>query len=100
MATMITKACINCGICEPECPNEAISEGPDVFVIAAELCSECVGFHVEEQCAAVCPVNCCVPDLELPETEATLFERAQKIHRDQSGQLELGPNTSRFRRDA
>jgi ferredoxin len=53
MATMITEECINCGVCEPECPNEAISEGEETFVIDPQLCTECVGFHESEQCAAV-----------------------------------------------
>ena len=56
MATMITGDCINCGACEPECPNNAISQGDPVFVIDPILCTECVGFHDYEACAAVCPV--------------------------------------------
>ena len=51
MATMITEECINCGVCEPECPNDAISEGEETFVIDPQLCTECVGFHESEQCA-------------------------------------------------
>ena len=50
MATLITDECINCGVCEPECPNAAISEGEDFYVIEADLCTECVGFHGEEAC--------------------------------------------------
>jgi ferredoxin len=64
MATHITEECINCGACEPECPNEAISEGADTYVIDPNLCTECVGFHDYEACQAVCPVECCLPDPE------------------------------------
>jgi ferredoxin len=54
MATMITSECINCGACEPECPNNAISQAEDIYVIDPLLCTECVGFHDYEACAAVC----------------------------------------------
>jgi len=80
MATMITETCINCGACEPECPNEAISGAGDVFVIDPMLCTECVGFHDVEQCAAVCPVDCCVPDPNNAEPESLLVTRAREIH--------------------
>ena len=100
MSTMITEECINCGVCEPECPNEAISEGEETFVIDPVLCTECVGFHGKEQCAEVCPVDCCVPDPNNPEDEQVLFDRAKAIHPDQADGLELGPETSRFRADA
>ena len=66
MATMITEECINCGACEPECPNEAISEGEDIYIIDPNLCTECVGFHDYEACQAVCPVECCIPDPNNP----------------------------------
>lgn len=82
MATTITEECINCGACEPECPNEAISEGDDTYVIDPEKCTECVGFHDEEACAAVCPVDCCIPDPEHREEEPALLVRAQKLHPD------------------
>ena len=80
MATTITSDCINCGACEPECPNEAISEGDDIYVIDPKLCTECVGFHDHEACQAVCPVECCVPDPNVRESEETLLERAKKLH--------------------
>ena len=99
MATMITEECINCGVCEPECPNEAISEGDEVFQIDPQLCTECVGFHDEEQCAAVCPVDCCVPDPNNSEAEKALFQRAKQIHPDHAGDLALTAETSRFRKD-
>ena len=82
MSTMITAECINCGACEPECPNEAISEGEDVYVIDASLCTECVGFHGKEACQAVCPVECCVPNPERAETEEVLYQRAVRMHPD------------------
>ena len=97
MATMITEECINCGVCEPECPNEAISEGEETFVIDPQLCTECVGFHEAEQCAAVCPVDCCVPDPNNVEAEAALFDRAKAIHPDKAAELTLSAETSRFR---
>ncbi len=99
MATMITEECINCGVCEPECPNEAISEGEETFVIDPALCTECVGFHDTEQCAEVCPVDCCVPDPNNVEKEEDLFERAKQIHPDKAEELVLSAETSRFQKD-
>ncbi len=84
MATLITDECINCGVCEPECPNGAITEGEDYYVIAPELCTECVGFHGEEACQEVCPVDCCIPDEERVESEEELLARAQALHPDDS----------------
>lgn len=95
MATVITSECINCGACEPECPNTAIYQGgvewelngamhpaitQDIFYIVPEKCTECVGFHDHEACAAVCPVDCCVPDPNIPETEDVLMARARVLH--------------------
>ena len=100
MATHITEECINCGACEPECPNEAISEGADTYVIDPNLCTECVGFHDYEACQAVCPVECCIPDPERREEEATLLARASKLHPDTKfpAVAELPKNLSRFRK--
>ena len=90
MATVITSECINCGACEPECPNTAIYQGgvewemngqthpaiaTDIFYIVPEKCTECVGFFDQEACAAVCPVDCCVPDPKRPESEAVPVPR-------------------------
>jgi len=95
MATMITTECINCGACEPECPNNAISQGDPVFVIDPLLCTECVGFHDYEACAAVCPVDCCVTDPNNLETEEVLIARAKALHQD----VDFGENfQSRFRK--
>ena len=82
MATHITADCINCGACEPECPNEAISEGDEIYVIDPELCTECVGFYDHEACQAVCPVECCLPDPSHVEEEKSLVERALRLHPD------------------
>jgi len=82
MATYITEDCINCGACEPECPNEAISEGDEIYVIDPDLCTECVGFYDHEACQAVCPVECCLPDPKHPENEPDLLARAVKLHPD------------------
>lgn len=95
MATIITSECINCGACEPECPNTAIYQGgvewemngsthpalsDEIFYIVPEKCTECVGFYDQEACAAVCPVDCCVPDPARPETEEALLVRAKELH--------------------
>ena len=97
MATLITDECIRCGLCVSECPNDAISEGPTVYQIDPARCTECVGFHAIEQCAAACPVDTCVPDPNRVEQEQTLFERAQKLHAHSGLVLELRAETSRFR---
>ncbi len=101
MATVITDECINCGACEPECPNGAISEGEEIYVIDPSLCTECVGFHGDEACQTVCPVECCIPDPDTRESEQQLLERAVKLHPDQSFPSldELDDTTSRFRND-
>ena len=80
MSTYITDACIDCGACEPECPNNAISAGDGIYVIDPSLCTECVGFFEEEQCQVVCPVECCLPDPQNEESEDTLLERAKRVH--------------------
>ncbi len=114
MAIMITDECINCGACEPECPNNAIYEGgvewsiadgtsvrgpytlmngevtdaeakhpplsEDYYYIVPDKCTECKGFHEEPQCAAVCPVDCCVPDPEHRETEEELLAKKARLH--------------------
>ena len=80
MATLIVDDCINCGLCEPACPNKAISPGEQLYVIEPSLCTECVGFHDEEQCARVCPVDACLPDPDREEGEPALLARARRIH--------------------
>ena len=78
MAFVITEECINCGACEPECPNLAITAGEERYVIDPEKCTECVGHFEESQCAAVCPVDCCVVD---PNHKETRDELTAKFHR-------------------
>ena len=80
MATLIVDDCINCGACEPACPNQAIREGEAVYVIDPGRCTECVGFHDTEQCAAVCPTDACLPDPDRQETELVLISRARRLH--------------------
>ncbi len=114
MAIIITDECINCGACEPECPNTAIYEGgvewkmsegtslagdytlengkivsvndeqspvdDEIYFIVPDKCTECVGFHEEPQCAAVCPVDCCVPDPDREESEEILALRQKTLH--------------------
>jgi len=114
MAIMITDACINCGACEPECPNNAIYEGgvewsfsdgtdlkgaierpsggsvgaeekqtpvsDEFYFIVTDKCTECVGFHEEPQCAAVCPVDCCVPDPDNVESQEQLLAKKSFMH--------------------
>ena len=95
MATIITSECINCGACEPECPNTAIYAGgvawelngatspaisEVIYYIVPSKCTECVGFYDHEACAAVCPVDCCIPDPNNPETESVLLQRARALH--------------------
>lgn len=113
MAIIITDECINCGACEPECPNNAIYEAgvewafkdgtkvsglfdfkggkvdadekhdpisKEVYYIVPDKCTECEGFHEEPQCAAVCPVDCCVPDPDHVETKEQLLAKQGWLH--------------------
>jgi ferredoxin len=107
MAIIITDECINCGACEPECPNNAIYEGGAEWkyadgtslkgmittldgeevsaehqfdYISHDKCTECVGFHDEPQCAAVCPVDCCVDDPDYRESEDELLAKKNFLH--------------------
>ena len=99
MATMITDDCINCGACEPECPNQAIRQGDAVFVINPNLCTECVGFYGAEMCQEVCPVACCIPNPGIREDELTLYERAVRLHGadEVTAKEDLDAESSRFR---
>jgi ferredoxin len=72
MSLFITDECINCDVCEPECPNNAISQGPEIYEIAPDLCTECVGHFDEPQCVEVCPVDCIPKDPDNVETEEQL----------------------------
>ncbi len=79
MAYIITEECINCAACEPECPNEAISAGDEVYEIEPDKCTECVGHFDESQCAAVCPVDCCVIDPDNKETKEELMTKFKRL---------------------
>jgi ferredoxin len=82
MAYMITDECINCGACEPECPNQAISAGDERYMIDPERCTECMGHYDESQCAAVCPVDCCVPDPNHDETREELKSKYERLQEE------------------
>ena len=69
MALMITDDCINCDVCEPECPNEAISPGVDYYIINPKKCTECIGHFATPQCVEVCPVACILIDSHYPRTK-------------------------------
>ena len=99
MSTKITEDCINCGVCELECPNNAISPGDMIFYIDPNLCTECVGFHGDESCQVVCPVECCIPDENVRETETELLEKAERINPNQKFPelVNLDETNSRFR---
>ncbi len=81
MAYKITDECISCGACEPECPNNAISEGETIYVIDADKCTECVGSHESPQCVEICPIdNCCIPDPDHVESREQLLEKWKGLH--------------------
>ena len=77
MSLMITDECINCDVCEPECPNEAISQGETIYQIDPNKCTECIGHYDTPQCVEVCPVDCIITGAE--ETEEQLTARYQQL---------------------
>jgi len=79
MSLLITDECINCDVCEPECPNTAISQGEEIYEIDAKLCTECVGHYDEPQCIEVCPVDCIVKDPDNPESEDQLMGKYERL---------------------
>lgn len=79
MALKITEECINCDVCAPVCPNEAIFQGEIIFEIKPDQCTECQGHFAEPQCVAICPVNCIVLDPEHPETKEQLQEKYHRL---------------------
>jgi len=79
MALKITHECINCDVCEPECPNEAISQGIEIYEIDPDLCTECVGHFDTPQCRQVCPVDCIPLDPDHAETQDQLLEKYRKL---------------------
>lgn len=81
MALMITDECINCDVCEPECPNGAISQGEEIYVIDPNLCTECVGHFETSQCKEVCPVDCIVVDPDHQESKEVLRQKYEALIR-------------------
>ena len=79
MAFIITDDCNLCDACVEECPNDAITEGDDIYKIDALKCTECVGYYDEPQCAEVCPMECCLTDPDLVENESELLEKARRL---------------------
>jgi len=82
MSLRITDQCINCDVCEPECPNGAIHMGPEIYVIDWRRCTECVGHFDKPQCQQVCPVECIPLDPEHVETREALLEKYQALQRE------------------
>jgi ferredoxin len=79
MALFITNECINCDVCEPECPNEAIYMGQEVYEIDPTKCTECVGHFDEPQCVQLCPVNCIPVNPHWIESPETLWQKYQRL---------------------
>jgi ferredoxin len=79
MALRITDECINCDVCEPECPNQAIAEGEEFYVIDPDLCTECVGHYQTPQCVEVCPVDCIPKDPVHEETREQLYAKYLRV---------------------
>lgn len=79
MALKIIKGCINCDMCEPECPNKAISMGDKIYEINPNLCTECVGFYDTPTCISVCPLDCIITDPERVEDHETLYEKFKEL---------------------
>lgn len=85
MALYITDECINCDVCEPECPNDAIYPGVEFYEIEAALCTECVGHYDTPQCVEICPVECILPDPQHPESRAKLLDKYDALNVPQPG---------------
>ena len=79
MALKITEECINCDVCEPECPNEAIYQGDEIYEIDPNKCTECVGHFDEPQCVVICPVDCIPKDPDHIESESDLLAKYKRI---------------------
>jgi ferredoxin len=79
MALMITDECINCDVCEPECPNGAIYQGEQIYEINPDLCTECVGHFNQPQCVEVCPINCIPLNPDVVETQDQLMEKYHQL---------------------
>ncbi len=81
MSLLITDECINCDVCEPECPNGAITMGDEIYQINPDLCTECVGHFETSQCVDVCPVDCIILDTNHPESKEELQQKYQELIR-------------------
>ncbi|MFD1243590.1 YfhL family 4Fe-4S dicluster ferredoxin [Paralysiella testudinis] len=79
MSLFITDECINCDVCEPECPNDAIYQGDEIYEIEPSKCTQCVGHYDEPQCQQVCPVDCILIDEEHPETPEQLQVKYEQL---------------------
>ncbi len=79
MALLITDECINCDVCEPECPNGAISQGEEIYEIDPNKCTECVGHYETAQCVEVCPVDCIIPHPDIRESQEALQQKYLKL---------------------
>ena len=84
MSLKIAESCINCDVCEPACPNSAISQGETIYVIDPARCTECVGHFEEPQCVVVCPVECIDPDSDHPETEPQLLAKLLRLQQEEA----------------
>ncbi len=82
MALIITDECINCDVCEPECPNSAISQGEEIYQIETSLCTECVGHFNEPQCVEVCPVDCIINNPDVVESKEQLQAKYHALIRN------------------
>ncbi|MCK4709451.1 MAG: YfhL family 4Fe-4S dicluster ferredoxin [Gammaproteobacteria bacterium] len=80
MALVILEDCINCDVCVPACPNEAITPGEEIYEIDSSLCTECVGCYEESQCTDVCPVDCIVVDPEHTESQEQLYAKYESLN--------------------
>lgn len=79
MALLITEECINCDVCEPECPNAAITQGDEIYEINPDLCTECVGHYETSQCVEVCPVDCIILNPDREETQEELRAKYESL---------------------
>ncbi|PSJ17717.1 YfhL family 4Fe-4S dicluster ferredoxin [Nitrosomonas supralitoralis] len=84
MALIITDECINCDVCEPECPNGAISQGEEIYKIDPSLCTECMGHYNEPQCIEVCPVDCITTNPAMVESKEQLQAKYLSLISDKS----------------
>ena len=79
MALIISDECINCDVCEPECPNQAIAQGEEIYEIDPSLCTQCIGHYDTPQCIEVCPVDCIIPNPEYSETDEQLRAKYERL---------------------